>query len=103
MRLTEMLSDVILWTSAPVLNNRGNGSRPGMMFTMTHRGTYTDTHTDTDTDTDTHTDTDTETDREQTPAHPPSDRHNKRLTTYLYKDQEQHKLRFLYRHTFHNI
>ena len=50
MRLTEMLSDVILWTSAPVLNNRGNGSRPGMMFTMTHRGTYTDTHTDTDTD-----------------------------------------------------
>ena len=60
MRLTEMLSDVISWTSAPVLNNRGNGSRPGMMFTMTHTDTYTDTHTDTDTDTDTHTDTDTD-------------------------------------------
>ena len=42
-----MLCDVILWTSAPVLNNRGNGSRPGMMFTMTH--TDTDTHTDTET------------------------------------------------------
>ena len=55
-----MLCDVILWTSAPVLNNRGNGSRPGMMFTMTHTDTYTDTHTDTDTDTDTHTDTDTD-------------------------------------------
>ena len=60
LQISEMLRDVILWTSAPVLNNRGNSSRPGMMFTMTHTGTYTDTHTDTDTDTDTHTDTDTD-------------------------------------------
>ena len=69
--LTEMLGDVILWTSAPVLNtcvcpvqylqcwantNRGNGSKPGMMFTMAH------------TDIDRH--------RGQTPAHPilPPDR-----------------------------
>ena len=36
--LTEMLCDVILWTSAPVLNKRGNGSRPGMMFTVSHTG-----------------------------------------------------------------
>ena len=64
MRLTEMLCDVILWTSAPVLNNRGNGSRPGMMFTMTHTGTYTDTHTDLDTHTDT-IQTDTYTDIRQ--------------------------------------
>ena len=35
--LIEMLCDVILWTSAPVLK-RGNGSRPGMMFTVSHTG-----------------------------------------------------------------
>ena len=51
LQISEMLRDVILWTSAPVLNNRGNGSRPGMMFTMTHTGTYTQIQIQIQTDT----------------------------------------------------